>query len=35
VISDAALTATYGIDIAVFRVPRRDGSGEVEICSPW
>ena len=35
IISDATLTATYGIDIAVFSMPRRDASGELRFCSPW
>ena len=35
VISDSTLTATYGIDIAVFRAPRRAGAGEIRFCSPW
>jgi len=47
VITDANLTATYGIDIAVYKVPRRAGvggvggvdggagSGELRLCSPW
>jgi iron complex transport system ATP-binding protein len=33
--TEAALTATYGIDIAVFSVPRRSGPGEITWCSPW
>jgi iron complex transport system ATP-binding protein len=35
IISDRALTATYGIDIAVFSVPRHDGEGQIKFCSPW
>jgi iron complex transport system ATP-binding protein len=35
VINDATLTATYGIDIAMFCVARRVGSGELKLCSPW
>jgi len=35
VISDSTLTATYGIDIAVFPAPRRAGAGEMRFCSPW
>ena len=35
IITDAELTATYGIDIAVLSVPRSTGSGEIKFCSPW
>lgn len=35
VVTDSTLTATYGIDIAVFSTPRRAGSGELRFCSPW
>jgi iron complex transport system ATP-binding protein len=35
VITDSTLTATYGIDVAVFRAPRRSGAGEMRFCSPW
>jgi iron complex transport system ATP-binding protein len=35
VITDAELTATYGIDIAVLTVARRLGPGEIKFCSPW
>lgn len=35
VISDATLSATYGIGIAVFSLPRRAGPGELKFCSPW
>lgn len=35
VITDANLTTTYGIDIAVFSVERRAGPGELKLCSPW
>jgi iron complex transport system ATP-binding protein len=35
VITDAELTATYGIDIAVLKVARRTGEGEIKFCSPW
>ncbi|HEY5264692.1 MAG TPA: ABC transporter ATP-binding protein [Steroidobacteraceae bacterium] len=47
VITDANLTATYGIDISVYTVPRRAGvggvgadardagAGEIKLCSPW
>ncbi len=35
VITDASLTATYGIDIAVVTVPRASGPGEYRLCSPW
>lgn len=35
VINDATLTATYGIDIATFSVPRRAEPGELRLCSPW
>jgi iron complex transport system ATP-binding protein len=35
VITDAELTATYGIDITVVSAPRRNGRGELRWCSPW
>jgi iron complex transport system ATP-binding protein len=35
VITDAELTATYGIDIAVVSAPRRTHPGELKFCSPW
>ena len=35
VITEATLSATYGLDIATFSVPRRDGPGELRLCSPW
>lgn len=35
IVTDSTLTATYGIDITVFSVPRRDGSGELRFCSSW
>jgi iron complex transport system ATP-binding protein len=35
VVTGAALTATYGIDIAVISVPRPNGAGEIKVCSPW
>lgn len=35
VINDATLTATYGIDIAVYSVARRNGPGELKLCSAW
>lgn len=35
IITDAELTSTYGIDIAVIKAPRRNGPGEIKICSPW
>ena len=35
VITDAELSATYGIDIAVLRAPRPTGRGEIKFCSPW
>jgi iron complex transport system ATP-binding protein len=34
VVTDAGLTATYGIAMAVFAVPRRSGPGELRLCSP-
>jgi iron complex transport system ATP-binding protein len=35
VVTDATLSATYGIDVAVFSVQRRDGAGQIKFCSPW
>ena len=35
IITDAELTSTYGIDIAVVKAPRRNGPGEIKVCSPW
>jgi iron complex transport system ATP-binding protein len=35
VITDAELSATYGIDIAVLKAPRPAGQGEIKFCSPW
>jgi iron complex transport system ATP-binding protein len=35
VISDATLSATYGIDIGVFLARRQGGPGELKFCSPW
>jgi len=35
VMTDATLSATYGIDIAVVSVPRRSGLGEHKFCTPW
>jgi iron complex transport system ATP-binding protein len=35
IISDATLTATYGIDIAVFCLRRGNAAGELRFCSPW
>jgi iron complex transport system ATP-binding protein len=35
VITDGSLSATYGIDIAVFSVQRRTGTGQLRFCSPW
>jgi iron complex transport system ATP-binding protein len=35
VITDAELTSTYGIDIAVVRAPRPNGHGDIKLCSPW
>jgi iron complex transport system ATP-binding protein len=35
VITDAELSATYGIDIAVLEAPRPTGRGEIKFCSPW
>ncbi|HEY4968306.1 MAG TPA: ABC transporter ATP-binding protein [Steroidobacteraceae bacterium] len=35
VITDAELSATYGIDIAVLKAPRPTGRGEIKFCSPW
>ena len=35
VITDAGLSATYGIDIAVLKAPRPAGQGEIKFCSPW
>ncbi len=35
VITGAELTSTYGVDITVLEAPRRDGRGEIKLCSPW
>ncbi len=35
IVTDAALSSTFGVDIAVVSVPNRNGSGESRICSPW
>jgi iron complex transport system ATP-binding protein len=35
VVTGPALSAAYGIPIDVFSVPRRRGSGEFRICTPW
>jgi iron complex transport system ATP-binding protein len=35
VVTDAALSATYGIDIAVLATPRRAGLGQFKFCTPW
>ncbi|HEY6452898.1 MAG TPA: ABC transporter ATP-binding protein [Steroidobacteraceae bacterium] len=35
VITDRTLSATYGIDISVFAVSRREQPGELRFCSPW
>ncbi|MGH8228732.1 MAG: ABC transporter ATP-binding protein [Steroidobacteraceae bacterium] len=35
IVTDSTLTATYGIDITVFSVPRRHSSGELRFCSSW
>ena len=35
VITDAALSATYGIDIAVLSTARRTALGEFKFCTPW
>jgi iron complex transport system ATP-binding protein len=35
VVTEAALSATYGIEIGVFSIPRRTGSGDLRLCSPW
>jgi iron complex transport system ATP-binding protein len=35
VITESTLTATYGIDIAVFSMPRGARAGELKFCSPW
>ncbi|HWG76826.1 MAG TPA: ABC transporter ATP-binding protein [Steroidobacteraceae bacterium] len=35
IITDSTLSATYGIDITVFSVPRRTGAGELKFCSSW
>lgn len=34
-ITEAALSATYGIGISVLSVPARASSGEFRFCSPW
>jgi iron complex transport system ATP-binding protein len=35
VITESALSATYGTRIGVFSVARRGGPGELSFCSPW
>lgn len=35
IISDATLSATYGIDIGVFLAQRANGHEELKFCSPW
>jgi iron complex transport system ATP-binding protein len=35
VVTEAELSATYGIDIGLFSVPRRTGTGQLTLCSPW
>ena len=35
IITDSTLTATDGIDISVFSMPRRGGGGEIRFCSSW
>jgi iron complex transport system ATP-binding protein len=35
VITESTLSATYGIDIAVFSIPRRASAREFKFCSPW
>ena len=35
VLTEAELSATYGIDIGLYSVPRRTGPGELTLCNPW
>jgi len=35
VITDASLSAAYGIGVAVLSIERRDGLGELRFCTPW
>lgn len=35
IITDRTLSATYGIDITVYPIARRTGSGELKFCSAW
>jgi iron complex transport system ATP-binding protein len=35
VITDAALSAAYGIDISVLSIPRRQGATTFNFCTPW
>ncbi|HEY6484704.1 MAG TPA: ABC transporter ATP-binding protein [Steroidobacteraceae bacterium] len=35
IVTQTMLSATYGIDIRVFPVPRRDAEGDLRLCSPW
>jgi iron complex transport system ATP-binding protein len=35
VVTEAELSATYGIDIGLYSVPRRTGPGELTLCNPW
>jgi iron complex transport system ATP-binding protein len=35
VVTEAELSATYGIDIGLFSVPHRTGSGQLTLCNPW
>jgi iron complex transport system ATP-binding protein len=35
VVTDAALSAIYGIDVGVFSVERRGGAGQIKLCTPW
>ncbi len=35
VLTSGALAATYGIEIAVYTMPRRDGLTDLILCNPW
>ncbi len=35
IINHAALTATYGLEVGVFSIPRAAPAGDLKFCSPW